>query len=74
MKIYSLTDIGDSEAASPASTPSDAQRVLYYLRKRANRTASDDMISTSIFSGDKFRASRAIGRCMIARAVKQLGG
>lgn len=60
MKIYQMTDLGEAEAASPESNPSDAKRVLYFLRKRSNRTASDELIAQSVFDGDRARAGQAM--------------
>jgi hypothetical protein len=74
MKIYQMTDVGESEASSPSSNPSSAKRVLYYLRKRTNRAASDDMIADSVFGGDKGQTQVAMSRLLRAGAVKAIGG
>lgn len=74
MRIFQMTDIGESEASSPISNPTPAKRVLYYLRKRTNRAASDDMIADSVFGGDKSIANSAIKRLINAGAVKAIGG
>lgn len=74
MKIYQITDIGEAEASTPSSRPSSARRVLYYLRKRSNQAASDDMIVQSVFNGDKSEASSAINGCLRAKAVRIVGG
>lgn len=71
--LYQLTDVGDSEAGTPDAQPSDAKRVLYYLRKRANETASKDMITAIVFDGDDERARAAISRCVNLKAVRILG-
>lgn len=74
MRIYQMTSIGEAEASSPTANPSPAKRVLYYLRKRTNRAASDDMITESVFDGDKSITNSAIKRLMSAGAVKAIGG
>lgn len=74
MRIYAMTDIGDSEASAPVSNPSPARRLLYYLRKRANKAASDDMITQSVFNGDRGQAQMAISKCLNAKAIKSIGG
>ena len=73
MRIYQLTDIGESEASSPVNNPSPARRVLYYLRRRSNRSASDDMIAETVFGGDKGEAQLAMNRLMRAKAVNLVG-
>ena len=74
MRIYRITDIGESEASTPVNNPSDARRVLYYLRRRSNRAASDDMIATAVFGGDKGQAQVAMSKLLRARAVNTVGG
>jgi hypothetical protein len=74
MRIYQMTSIGDAEASSPTANPSPAKRVLYYLRKRTNRAASDDMIANFVFGGDKANANSAIRKLINANAVKAIGG
>lgn len=74
MKIYQITDIGESEASSPSTNPSPARKVLYYLRRRSNRAASDDMIAETVFGGDKSEAQTAMSKLMRARAVRLVGG
>lgn len=74
MRIYRLTDVGDSEASTPTPNPSDARRILYYLRRRSSRAASDDMIASSVFNGDRTQAQLAIGRLVRADAVRAVGG
>ena len=76
MRIYQITDVGESEASTPVNEPTPARRVLYYLRKRSNRAASDDMIASSVFGGDKGQASVAIGRLLRTQppAIKIIGG
>ena len=69
MRIYQITDIGESEASSPVSHPSPARRVLYYLRRRSNRAASDDMIASSVFGGDRAQLQVAMSRLLRAKAV-----
>ncbi len=73
MKIYQLTTVGESEASSPDGNPSPAKRVLYYLRKRSNYAASDDMIAEMVFGGDKGQTSAALSRLMRAKAIRALG-
>ncbi len=73
MRIYQMTEIGGSEASSPDGNPLDAKRVLYYLRKRSNYAASDDMITWNVFGGDKGKARPAISRLLKAKAVRSLG-
>ncbi len=68
-----MTDVGESEASTPVNQPSDARRILYYLRKRSNRAASDDMISEGVFSGNKSRANIAIGSLIKAKAAEYIG-
>lgn len=74
MKIYQMTDVGESEASSPVSNPTPARRVLYYLRKRTNRAASDDMITESVFGGDRGQTQVAMSRLVRAGAIKAIGG
>lgn len=74
MRIYQMTDIGESEASSPVSSPSPARRVLYYLRRRSNRAASDDMIADAVFDGDKGATQLAMSRLVRAKAVRAVGG
>ena len=74
MRIYQLTDIGESEASSPVNNPSPARRVLYYLRRRSNRSASDDMIAETVFGGDKGEAQLAMSKLMRVKAVRTIGG
>lgn len=74
MRIYQMTDIGESEASSPVSNPSPARKVLYYLRRRSNRAASDDMIADVVFGGDKGTMLLAMSRLLRAKAVKLVGG
>lgn len=74
MRIYQITDVGESEASTPVNDPTPARRVLYYLRKRSNRAASDDMITSSVFGGDKGQANMAISRLLRANAVRTVGG
>lgn len=74
MRIYQMTSIGEAEASSPTANPSPAKRILYYLRKRTNRAASDDMIAESVFGGDRASANSAIKRLVNANAVKAIGG
>lgn len=74
MKIYQITDIGDSEASTPVSNPSPARRALYYLRRRSNRAASDDMIADNVFGGDKSQAQSAMSKLVRAKAVRIVGG
>jgi hypothetical protein len=73
MIIYQMTAIGDSEASSPVSNPTDARRVLYYLRRRSNHAASDDMITASVFQGDKASMRRAMSILVKAQAVQTVG-
>jgi hypothetical protein len=73
MRIYQLTSIGESEASSPSSEPSDARKVLYYLRKRSNGAASDDMISEMVFGGNKSQAQIALSKLVRVKAVTPLG-
>jgi len=74
VRIYQITDVGESEASTPVNDPTPARRVLYYLRKRSNRAASDDMITSSVFGGDKKQANMAISRLLRANAVRTVGG
>jgi len=74
VRIYQITDVGESEASTPVNDPTPARRVLYYLRKRSNRAASDDMITSSVFGGDKGQANMAISRLLRANAVRTVGG
>lgn len=69
-----MTDIGESEASSPSHDPTPARRVLYYLRKRSNRAASDDMIANAVFDGDKSATQVAMSRLMKVNAVRVVGG
>lgn len=73
MRIYQLTDIGNAEASVPASDVTPSMKVLYYLRKRSNRTASDDMIAQSLFNGDISQAHDAIRKALSAKAIKAVG-
>ncbi len=73
MRIYQLTDVGESEASTPVNNPSPARRVLYYLRKRSNESASDDMISEMVFGGDRGQTQVALSNLMRAKAVRSLG-
>ena len=70
MRIYAITDIGRAEASTPKYRASDAMMVLYYLRKRNNGTASDEMIANSKFSGDLNRAKVAIAVAKRAGAIR----
>ena len=74
MRIYQMTDVGEAEASAPVSNPSDARKVLYYLRRRSNRAASDDMISGAVFGGDSSKANVAMSALLRAHAVKSVGG
>lgn len=74
MRIYQMTDIGESEASSPVSNPSPARKVLYYLRRRSNRAASDDMIAGAVFDGDNGATQLAMSRLLRAKAVRAIGG
>lgn len=74
MRIYRITDIGEAEAGTPVTSPSGARRVLYYLHRRANRAASDDMIVSTVFGGDKNEAQIAISKCVKANAIRVVGG
>lgn len=74
MRIYAMTDIGESEASSPVNDPSPARKVLYYMRRRSSRAASDDMIASSVFDGDRSQANSAIGKLLKVKAVRQVGG
>ena len=74
MRIYQMTDIGESEASSPVNDPSPARMVLYYLRKRSNLAASDDMIAGTVFGGDKGATQLAMSRLLRAKAVRAIGG
>lgn len=74
MRIYQMTDVGESEGATPVNDPTPARRVLYYLRKRSNRAASDDMITDNVFNGDKLETKKALGRLLQARAIISIGG
>ncbi len=68
-----MTDVGESESSSPVGNPSPARRILYYLRKRTNNAASDDMITEMVFGGDKGQAQSALNRLTKAKAVRLLG-
>jgi len=68
-----MTDVGESEASSPTANPSPARKVLYYLRRRSNRAASDDMIADTVFNGDKGATQMAMTRLMRAKAVRLVG-
>ena len=72
MKIYRMTDVGESEASSPVSNPSSARKVLYYLRRRSNHAASDDMICDAVFSGDKSQTNIALNRLLRANAIEAI--
>lgn len=74
MRIYRLTEIGDSEASSPVSNPTDARRILYYLRRRGNHAASDDMIANAVFENDKSKMNMAISKLLKANAIQSIGG
>ena len=74
MRIYQLTDIGEHEASSPVNNPTPARRVLYYLRRRASRSASDEMITEMVFGGDKGEAQIAMSKLIRAKAVRLIGG
>lgn len=74
MRIYRITEIGESEASTPVNNPSPARRVLYYLRRRSNRAASDDMIADSVFGGDRGQLQVAMSRLLRAKAVSLVGG
>ncbi len=69
-----MTDIGESEASSPVSNPSPARKVLYYLRRRSNVTASDDMIANTVFGGDQGEMQSAMSKLLRAKAVRVIGG
>lgn len=69
-----MTDIGESEASSPSSNPSPARRVLYYLRRRSNRAASDDMIAGAVFGGDINQTQVAMSKLARVKAVRVVGG
>jgi len=73
MRIYRITDIGESEASTPVNNPSDARLALYYLRSRSNNTASDDMIAQAKFGGDRGRTQLAMSRLLRAKAVTLVG-
>jgi hypothetical protein len=73
MRIYRITDIGESEASSPVANPSPSMRVLYYLRRRNNRAASDDMVIDNVFGGDRGQAHAAINRLLRAKAIASIG-
>jgi len=73
MRIYQLTDIGEGLASSPTHNPSPARRVLYYLRRRSNSSASDEMIAETVFGGDKGQTQLAMNRLMRVKAVNLVG-
>ena len=68
-----MTDVGESESSSPVGNPSPARRILYYLRKRTNNAASDDMIAATVFDGDKGQAQSALNRLAKAKAIRLIG-
>lgn len=72
MRIYQMTAVGESEACSPVSNPTDARRVLYYLRKRSNGSASDDMIAEMVFGGDRGQTQVALSKLKRAGAIRSL--
>lgn len=74
MRIYQITDIGEHEASTPINNPTPARRVLYYLRKRTNRAASDDMIAQAVFNGDRGQTQMAIRKLLQVNAVRSIGG
>lgn len=75
MRIYQITDVGEAEASAPVSNPTPARRVLYYLRKRSNRAASDDMIVSELsrYDIDRSETRSALGKLVKARAIRALG-
>lgn len=74
MRIYQMTDVGNGLASMPESNPSASRRILYYLRKRNNWAASDDMIVEAVFGGDRAQAQVAMSKLLRARAVRSIGG
>ncbi len=43
MKIYLLTRIGESLSSNPVSNPSDARKVLYFMRRKGGRATSEEI-------------------------------
>ena len=74
MKIFQMTEVGSAEAGAPVANPSPARKILYYLRKRSNKTASDDMIVDEVFGGNRGEAQMAISRLIQARCIRNIGG
>jgi hypothetical protein len=70
MKIYRLTDVGEGEANTPDPSPSSAKKVLYYLRRRPNWSATSDMIASNVYGGDVNKSQVDLSRLVRANAIK----
>lgn len=72
MRIVTLTSIGQSLAANPNNSGSDASKVLYFLR-RSGLSASDEKLMAH-FGFDKRTLNKIIETLVGANAISVYGG
>lgn len=70
MKIYQLTRLGDDLSRSPDMNPSDAKRILFYMRSH-HGNASDAQIRESVVY-DKWKFRKAIKELKNVDAIREI--
>ena len=70
MKIFLLTRIGESLSSNPVSNPSDARKVLYFMRRHGNRATSEE-IQEFVVDGEQMHA--VMNKLIRVKAVTVVG-
>lgn len=71
MHIYMLTSIGDSLASNPEDNPSEAKRILYWMRRNGNK-CTDEQIESYVIP-DRGHMQMALRKLTSAGAIKRVG-
>jgi hypothetical protein len=70
MKIYQLTNLGDDLGKSPDMNPSDAKKILYYMRSHRG-SVSDEQIRRFVVP-DKWQMRKAIRELKSVDAIREI--
>jgi len=70
MRIYILTRIGEAISSSPVSNPSDARKVLYFMRRKGGR-ATDEEIKEFVVDGSQMHTT--MNKLIRVKAVTVVG-